>query len=90
MERRGSATLYDRPWLAVDSVEIYWLLFLVRARGGAELAGAHKTRQLPLAGGKENGLLDIPSAPADYNFGNAAFHRALPPALLCARLLIKF
>lgn len=30
----------------VDSTEIYWLLFLVRAKGGAELVGGYKTGQL--------------------------------------------
>lgn len=28
----------------VEPVEIYWLLFLARASGEAELLGAHKTR----------------------------------------------
>ena len=79
-ERRNAPTLYDR---SNNSTETYWLLFLIRAKEGAEFAwGGHKTRQLSLDAGKVNEPLHIPSVPFDYNFGNVW--------LFDSRLLLKF
>lgn len=72
-EKDETSRHYTIGRLTVDSTEIYWLLFLVRAEGAVELVGGHKTGQLPVGSRKENEPLDIPSVPFDYNFGNAAF-----------------
>lgn len=61
-EERWDIIRSARP--TVDSTEIYWLLFLVRAKGGAELVGGG-IRRGNYRRGREDEPLQIPN---DYYF----------------------
>jgi len=80
---RDARALYDRGRRDVEPAEIYWLLFLARASGEAELLGAHKTRQLLPPVEKRKVIpaasLAFPANVNDYDFMNVVFEAAEEP-----------